>query len=245
MENFYDQGRDAHAAGKALADNPYESGTQMSDWAAGWNDAQVAVATPVATEGDTPPVTEGGTPSDIPGAASGTADGEGASETPPGTDETETTTPPGTDDGPGVEEPLAAEVVEALGDVGYERIMELLSQPPIDDDGVSAPGLPVGGEVPDDLREWLKAWKVPIAFVAVDTVLDAVKTRIGGTSRGRLKELYRGMSPLAMAAAMQVNAETITEFADQRVAEAGLISSLQASVTQKAAGYLLNALLLV
>ena len=213
----YEEGQAAHAEGKQLVDNPHESGADMTDWAAGWHDAQAEAADVPADETeetDTPPG-DAGTQEDTPNA-------EGADE---------------------IEEVVATEVVASLGDVGYERIMELLTNPPVED---IVPGtLPDNGEVPDDLREWLEAWKAPLAFVAVDTALSAVKTRLTNTSRGRLKELYRGMSPLAMAAAMQSNAAVVAEFAEQRVAEAGLINSLQTSVTQKAAGYLLNALLLV
>lgn len=171
-------------------------------------------------------------------AAAGAEDGASTAETPPPAE-----TPPAADQGDS-EEPSAVEVVNSLGDVGYERIMELLGNPPLDDlpDGVN---LPPNGEVPEDLSGWLEAWKQPLSFVAVDTALNVVKTRISGTSRGRLKELYRGMSPAAMTAAMNANAAAVAEFADQRVAEAGMIASMQAMVTQKAASYLLTALTLV
>lgn len=142
----------------------------------------------------------------------------------------------------------ATEVVASLGDAGFDRIMELLENPPLDDlPAGSGDSLPPNGDVPTDLGDWLEAWKQPLAFVAVSTAINAVKSRVGGAqaSRGRLKELYRGMSPDGVTAAMQANADTIAKFADQRVAEAGMISSLQAKVTQKAAGYLLSALLLV
>jgi len=227
----YDDGKAAHAAGTALTENPHAGGTDQSDWAAGWSDAQAeavagsAASTPPATTpaGSTETPTETAGSGDI--EASPTADG-GASSAEPSA----------------IEAP-ATEVVAALGDAGYDRIMDLLSNPPIDD--ITPGTLPDNGEVPDDLGEWLAAWKAPLAFVTVDAAIGAVKTRLSGSSRGRLKELYRGMAPDAMAAAMQANADTIASFADQRVAEAGLITSLQASVTQKAAGFLLNALLLV
>lgn len=230
MENIYDEGRAAHAAGTELTANPYLTAPRITDWAAGWSDAQAQAA-------DTPPTdTSEETSDETPGS-------DGPAESP-----TETVGGPSDSvdvdvDGPGIEEPLATDVVDSLGAAGYDRIMDLLSNPPVAD--VAVGPLPVDGEVPDDLSEWLEAWKAPLAFVAVDTAIAAVKTRLSGTSRGRLKELYRGMSPMALTAAMQANAETITEFADQRVAEAGIISSLQASVTQKAASFLLNALLLV
>jgi hypothetical protein len=219
----YDQGRAAHAAGTALTENPHASGTDAADWVAGWSDAQAeATATPPATE--TPAATE---------APAATETAESAATEEPAATETASST----------EEPLATEVVASLGDAGYDRIMDLLANPPVDD---VVPGtLPPSGEVPEDLSEWLEAWKAPLAFVAVDTAIGAVKTRLSGSSRGRLKELYRDMTPQAMTAAMQANAATVAEFADQRVAEAGLINSMQVSLTQKAAGFLLNALLLV
>jgi len=216
----YDDGKAAHAAGTALTENPFSGGTDNADWTAGWNDAQAE-----AVAGAT-------TPSAAPAATETETAGSGGTEEPAATE---------TDSSPAA--PAATEVVASLGDVGYDRIMDLLANPPVDD---VVPGtLPPNGEVPEDLDDWLEAWKAPLAFMAVDTAIGAVKTRLSGSSRGRLKELYRGMTPLAMAAAMQANADTIAEFADQRVAEAGIINSLQASVTQKAAGFLLNALLLV
>lgn len=146
------------------------------------------------------------------------------------------------------EESTTTEVVASLGDVGFARIMELLEHPPLDALPAGAgDSLPPNGDVPTDLGDWLEAWKQPLAFVTVDTALSALRSRVGGPgmSRGRLKELYRGMAPAAVTAAMQANADTISTFADQRVAEAGMIASLQAQVTQKAAGYLLSALMLV
>lgn len=213
----YEEGQAAHAAGTLLTANPNESGSDMSDWAAGWSDAQA--------EATGAPTAEAPTAED-PVAEEPIVEAPVAEE-------------PAT---PAAEE-SAAEVVASLGDAGYARIMDLLSNPPVD--GVTPGTLPPSGEVPEDLSEWLEAWKAPLAFVAVDTALSVVKTRLGGSSRGRLKELYRGMSPMDTVAAMQANAKTISGIADQRVAEAALISSLQASVTQRAAGFLLNALLLI
>jgi hypothetical protein len=161
----------------------------------------------------------------------------GASSTP--------TEQPPAEQPPAEAEPDPVAAVESLGEAGYDRIMELLTNPPIDDLPDGGASLPPNGEVPSDLGEWLEAWKQPLAFVTVDAAIGAVKTRISGQQRGRLKELYRGMAPDAMAAAMQANADTIAKFADERVAEAGLISSMQTMVTQKAAGYLLSALMLV
>jgi hypothetical protein len=212
----YEEGKAAHAAGTALTDNPHPSGADQADWAAGWSDAQAEAVSGATPPPATPPATADSDATDAPAA-------------------TETATSPATD--------TATEVVESLGDVGHARILDLLANPPIGD--ITPGTLPESGEVPEDLGDWLEAWKAPLAFITVDTAIGAVKTRLSGSSRGRLKELYRGMSPMEMTAAMQANADTIAEFADERVAEAGIINSLQASVTQKAAGFLLNALLLI
>jgi len=212
----HDDGRAAHAAGTALTENPYPQGTtDNTDWAAGWSDAQAEATGGASQPAATPPAEQP------------------AAEQPAATE------------APAAEEPTATEVVESLGEAGYDRIMELLTNPPIDDLPDGGASLPPGGEVPEDLGDWLEAWKAPLAFVAVDTAIGAVKTRISGNDRGRLKELYRGMAPMAMAAAMQANADTVAGFADERVAEAGLITSMKSMVTQKAAGYLLSALMLV
>lgn len=219
----YDDGKAAYAAETHRSKNPFSKGTDNSDWAAGWSDAQAEGT----TEGTGPQPT-----------ATDESSGEPGSSAPAGT-------PNANEADSSLEEPEATDAVASLGDVGFDRIMELLSNPPIDDMPDGGASLPPGGDVPDDLGDWLEAWKAPLAFVTVDTAINAVKTRIGGTSRGRLKELYRSMSPQAMTAAMRANADTIMEFADQRATEAALINSLQVSVTQRAAGFLLNALLLV
>jgi hypothetical protein len=166
-------------------------------------------------------------------------EGAAPAEAPPAAVEPLAEAPPAAVEPP-VEEPPA----KPLGEAGYDRIMELLEHPPLGDlpDGVV---LPPDGEVPEDLAAWLKAWKQPLALLTVDTALRAVSFRINGASRGRLRELYRGMSPEQVSAAMQANADVIAGFADQRAAEAGLLNSMQTALTEKAASYLLTALSLV
>jgi len=215
----YDQGKAQQAEGLAFDANPYDEATAADgyeDWANGWQDAAAT--------------------------ASGSSPGEPGTAAPAGTPNAE-----GDNDAATEEEaaPMAVEVVDALGEAGYDRIMDLLSNPPLDDEDMPLPGFPGEEGVPDDLGEWLMAWKQPLAFVAVDTAINVMKHKIGGSDKGRLKELYRGMAPDAMVAAMNANADAVSRFGDERVAEAGLIASMQAKVTQKAASYLLTALMLV
>lgn len=213
----YDLGKTQHAEGKTLEENPYAIDTDAVN-NEDWANGWQDSASEVRVSEDA--------------AAEAVAKAEEeAAAIAKSEEESETTT--------------STEVVNALGDVGYSRILELLENPPIGDSGDGGLGLPPDGEVPEDLDEWLKAWKQPLAFVAVDTAISVVTSRISGTTKGQLKELYRGMGPMEVAAAMEANAETISGFADERVAEAGLMSSIQSMVTQKAASYLLSALLLI
>jgi len=217
----HEQGQAAHAQGIARDVNPYTDSPEDHDaWAAGWDDA-AALAAPDAEGAD---------------AETNTAPVEGMPQggAPPAEEETAAA----------ATDPV--EVLDAMGEAGYDRILELLAEPPLGDDDLPLPGFPPSGEVPEDLGEWLEAFKQPLVGMAVGTVVSGARHYMGGpnTSRGRLKELYRGMPPLAMAAAMSANAEKLSKFADARVAEAGIITSLQARVTQKAVGFLLSALLI-
>ena len=244
----YTLGQTQHAEGVPFEANPFpeseDEDPEREDWANGWRDSAAAAEVAASNETDTPPSDvkddapgEPGTsaPEGTPNAES--AGDDGSSE---GDAEGGASAPP-TESAAG-ESPL--DVVESLGDEGYDRIMDLLTDPPFAD---LPPGtlLPPEGDVPDDLYDWLEAWKQPLAFVAVDTAIGAVRSRLDGSARGRLRELYRGMDPQAMTAVMEANADAVAAFADQRVAEAGMIASIQTMVTQKAAGYLLTALTLI
>lgn len=136
--------------------------------------------------------------------------------TPPVTPPPTETTPPATPTGP-----------TPMGEAGYDRLMELLQNPPLD-----VPGLPPPGTgIPSDLKDWLVAFKEPLVYMTVDAAMSAVKAKLGGYSKGRLKELYREMSPDDIAAVMHGNAAIIKKFADQRAAEAAMIASIQTKVT--------------
>lgn len=128
--------------------------------------------------------------------------------------------------------------IETIGDAGYARVVELLSKSP-----VNVPGLPPKGTgVPADLRDWLRAFKEPLALMTVDAASSAVRAKIGGYHRGRIKELYAHMTPAQIAAVMEGNAAAIKKFADQRVNEAAMIGSITTRLTNASAGFLLSAL---
>lgn len=131
---------------------------------------------------------------------------------------------------------LAASSV--LGDAGYDRLIELLNAPP-----VSVPGLPPPPTgVPEDLAGWLRAFKEPLVYMTVEAATSAVQAKVSGYSRGRLKELYAQMSPEQIQAVMQGNAAILKKFADQRVNEAAMISSISTRITEASAAFLLRTL---
>lgn len=130
---------------------------------------------------------------------------------------------------------------QPLGEAGYKRLMELLQSPPL-----NVPGLPPPGTgVPTDLKEWLVSFKEPLVYMTVGSAMSALQAKLGGYSRGRLKELYMQMSPEEVAAVMQGNAATIRKFADQRAAEAAMIQSVTTKVTEAGASLLLKLLAVV
>lgn len=135
----------------------------------------------------------------------------------------------------------AATTATPMGEAGYDRLLELLNNPPID-----VPGLPPPGTgIPTDLKDWLEAFKEPLVYMTVDAAMSAVKAKLGGYSRGRLKELYRALSPADLAAVMQGNAAIIKKFRDQKAAEAAMIESISAKVTEASAGLLFKLLAFV
>lgn len=149
-----------------------------------------------------------------------------------------TSTPPAVDNAdPGDESPEPV----AIGKTGYDRILELLSKPP-----VNTPGLPPPkAGVPKDLRDWLAAFKEPLARMTVETAMSALQSRIGGYSRGRLKELYAQMTPAEMTAVMNANAAVIKTFSDQKALEAAMIASTTQKITEVSVNYLFKALTLL
>ena len=127
---------------------------------------------------------------------------------------------------------------EQLGEAGYNRLIELLNSPP-----VSVPGLPPPSTgVPTDLTDWMRAFKEPLVYMTVEAATSAVQARVQGYSRGRLKELYAGMGPEQIQAVMQGNAGLLKKFADQRMNEAAMLSSISTRVTEVSAAFLLRAL---
>lgn len=221
-------GQQDHAGGKSALENPYAPASQQhADWLAGWNES---AATAAASGGG-----------DVAASASGATAAVG------GTVESAAATTGGLTegDGEGGDEDEEAEPapLEALGEAGYERILDLLDNPPIPDIPGVEPGEPA--EVPEGLEDWLEAFKEPLIYMTVDTAASALQHRVNGTDRGRLKELYRKMTPADMAALMQNNADAIRGFADQRAAEAAMIVAAQTKLTNAATGFLLNALLAV
>lgn len=137
--------------------------------------------------------------------------------------------------------PAAAPTAAPIGQTGYDRILELLGKPPVD-----VPGLPPPETgIPDDLDDWLKAFKEPLARMTVETAVSALQSRIGGYSRGRLKELYSAMTPAEVAAVMESNTAVIKKFADQKALEAAMIASTMQKVTDIGVSYLMKALLLI
>lgn len=137
--------------------------------------------------------------------------------------------------------PAATPTAAPIGQTGYDRILELLGKPP-----VGVPGLPPPETgIPDDLDDWLKAFKEPLARMTVETAVSALQSRVGGYSRGRLRELYSAMTPAEVAAVMESNTAVIKKFADQKALEAAMIASTMQKVTDIGVSYLMKALLLI
>lgn len=129
----------------------------------------------------------------------------------------------------------------AIGQGGYDRILELLTKPPVDSVGLP----PRKPGVPTDLKDWLKEFKEPLVMMTVESAISALQSKIGGYSRGRLKELYNEMKPEEIAAVMHSNAAVIKKFVDQKALEAGMIDSIAQKITDASASFLIHALSLI
>lgn len=125
-----------------------------------------------------------------------------------------------------------------LGDEGWSRVMELLENPPVEVTDAPVPGF--NDDVPSETKEWLEAFKAPLVLMAADTVTGALRARLTQTDRGRLKELYRQMSPAELTAVMQGNVEAISQVADERAREALMLENLKTKLSAVATRYLLK-----
>lgn len=136
------------------------------------------------------------------------------------------------------------EPVVGMGAAAYDRILELLEGVhPLPDNATVPEGF--GEGVPADLKDWLKAFRAPLVHLTVETVLAAVQSRITGTDRGRLKQLYQSMTPVEIAAVMAENVKVIDRFTTERAREAAVIASLRTRVSETATRFLITALTLV
>ena len=225
-EEAKQHGATAYAQGGALEANPFASGGDTHEhhlaWAAGWTEAkQTAEAEAGAGEGGQNPEETPEAGATIEGIATATVEaGPGAIV------EAGKEAASGTVD-------AVAEEVKKLGDEGYDAFLKELENRLAE------------GDVPQDFGKWLEEMKPVLVHMAAGQAVSALQHVISGTDRGRMKELYRRMTPQQMALAMQGNAEKLAKVADDRTREYQLISGVQTALTNKLVGTVMSALLAV
>lgn len=94
-------------------------------------------------------------------------------------------------------------------------------------------------------KAWLKEFRVPLASMATNTIVDLIKTRAAGVSDAALEAAYAKLKPAELNAVMKANVATIDKLASQAAKEAALIRLTQEKLTTSAASFAMNALMKV